>query len=177
MITKACSACHGGGKVKKKQNIKIHIPAGVDSGMRLKMSGYGDAGDGGGPPGDLYVYINVKPHDVLRRQGDDLILDLPISIVDAALGSKKEIPTLLGDSYRLTIPEGTQSGKVLRVKGQGFPNVHGSGKGDLLIHIKVETPVHLSADQKKILKEFAETEKPQNSPQTKGFFEKLKSFF
>lgn len=177
MITKPCTGCHGTGTAKKKQNVKIHIPAGIDSGMRLKMAGYGDAGEAGGPPGDLYVYVTVEPHDVFKREGDDIVLELPISFTDATLGCKKDIPTIGGTSYRLTIPEGTQSGKILRVKEQGFPNVHGGGKGDLRIHIKVEIPVNLSADQKRLLQEFAATEKPNNSPQTKSFFDKLKSFF
>ena len=177
VIAKPCAHCHGSGKNKKKQNVKIQIPAGIDSGMRLKMTGYGDAGENGGPPGDLYVYVQVKPHEVFQRDGDDIILNLPISFVDAALGIKKDIPTIEGATYRLSIPEGTQPGKVLRVRGQGFPNVHGNGKGDLLISIAVETPVHLSSDQKKLLSDFAASEKPQNSPNTKSFFDKLKQVF
>lgn len=177
MIAKPCGDCHGSGKTKKRQTVKVNIPAGIDSGMRMKMAGYGDAGENGGPPGDLYVYVQVKPHDVFLREGDDVILNLPISFPDAALGSKKEIPTLSGSTYRLTIPDGTQHGKVLRVKGQGFQNVHGNGKGDMLIHVQVETPVNLSADQKKILTQFADTERPQNSPKSKSFFDKIKSFF
>ena len=177
VITKACSGCHGSGKLKKKQTVKIQIPAGVDSGMRLKMNGYGDSGENGGPPGDLYVYITVNPHEVFRREGDDLILELPISFADAALGAKKDIPTIDGTSYRLTIPEGSQSGKVLRVRTQGFPNVHGNARGDLLIHLKVETPVNLSSEQKRLLEEFSKTEKPQNSPQAKSFLDKIKSLF
>ena len=177
MIANPCNSCHGSGKSKNKQSVKIQIPAGIDSGMRMKMSGFGDAGENGGPAGDLYVYIQVKPHDVFNREGDDVILALPISFIDAALGAKKEIPTLVGSTYRITIPEGTQPGKVLRVKGQGFPNVHGNGKGDLLVQIQVETPVHLSTEQKTILRGFADTEKPQNSPKSKSFFDKIKSLF
>ncbi len=177
VITKACTGCHGAGKIKTKQNIKIQIPAGVDSGMRLKMNGYGDSGENGGPPGDLYVYITVTPHEVFKREGDDLIIELPISFTDAALGAKKDIPTLDTNNYRLTIPEGSQSGKVLRVRTQGFPNVHGNARGDLLIHLKVETPVNLSPEQKKLLEEFSATEKPQNSPQTKSFLDKIKALF
>lgn len=177
MIAKPCSGCHGAGKVKKKQTVKIQIPPGIDSGMRLKMAGYGDAGEHGGPPGDLYVYVQVAPHEVFKRQGDDIIIELPISFTDAALGAKKEIPTLDKTTYRITIPEGTQPGKVFRVRGKGFPNVHGSGHGDLLVEIKIETPVHLTEQQKKLLEEFRSHESPQNSPQSKSFFDKLKSFF
>lgn len=176
MITKPCGACHGSGRNKKKQIVNINIPAGIDSGMRMKMAGYGDAGENGSLAGDLYVYIQVAAHDMFQREGDDVILNLPISIVEAALGTKKEIPTLAGgSSYRITVPEGTQPGKVLRVKGQGFPNVHGNGKGDLLVNIQVETPVNLSKEQKELLTKFGELEKPQNSPKSKSFFDKLKS--
>jgi molecular chaperone DnaJ len=177
IITKPCGSCHGAGKIKKKQTVKITIPAGIDSGMRLKMSGYGDAGEGGGPAGDLYVYIQVKPHDLFKRNGDDIILDLPISFTEAALGTKKDIPTLDGTTYRLTIPEGSQPGKILRIKGSGFSNVHGNGKGDLLVQVMVETPVHLTPEQKRLLTEFSETEKAQNSPQSKSFFDKIKRVF
>ncbi len=177
VITKACSSCHGAGKLKKKQTIKIQVPPGIDSGMRLKMNGYGDSGENGGPPGDLYVYITVTPHSIFKREGDDLILELPVSFSDAALGAKKDIPTLTTANYRLTIPEGSQTGKILRVRSEGFPNVHGNAKGDLLIHLKVETPVNLSPEQKRLLQEFANSETPANSPQTKSFLEKLKSFF
>ena len=178
MITNPCDECHGAGKVKKKERVKVPIPAGIDDGMRLKMAGYGDAGDHGGPPGDLYVYINVKPHDIFKREGDDLILELPISITEAALGCKKEIPRLLSKKpVRLTIPEGTQTGKVLRVKGEGLKNVHGHGKGDLLIYVHVETPVHLSTKQKALLEEFQGTESEDNSPRKKSFLDKLKVFF
>ena len=135
VIAVPCNECHGVGKVKKKQRVKVPIPAGIDDGMRLKMSGYGDAGEGGGPPGDLYVYIRVKPHEVFSREGDDLLMNLPISFADACLGCKKDLPRLLAKKpLRLTIPSGTQTGKVLRVKGEGLSNVHGHGKGDFLIH-------------------------------------------
>ncbi len=177
MIAKACPTCQGNGKTKKKQTVKIQLPAGVDSGMRLKMSGYGDAGDGGGPPGDLYVYVTVKPHNIFKRENDDVVLDVPISFTEATLGTKKDIPTIYGTSYRLTIPDGTQSGKVLRIKEQGLPNVYGKGKGDMRINIIVETPIHLSTEQKQILEQFSKTENGNNSPQSKSFFEKLKSFF
>lgn len=176
MITKACSKCHGSGKDKKKETVKIQIPAGIDSGMRLKMGGYGDDGENGGPPGDLYVYITVKQHDVFNREGDDIYIDLPISFTDAALGTKREIPTLTKEAFLLTIPEGTASGKMLRIKGKGFRNVHGSGIGDLLVRINVETPVNLSSKQKKIMKEFGESLASTNSPNSKSFFDKLKSF-
>jgi molecular chaperone DnaJ len=177
IITDPCKNCHGQGAVKEKQHIKVHIPAGVDSGMRLKMSGYGDAGQSGGPPGDLYVFITVEPNDIFEREGNDILLDLPISFTEAALGSKKEVPSIFHQTCRITIPEGTQNGKIFRVKGEGFPNVHGHGKGDLLVRIFVETPSGLSDRQKQLLQEFSELEVPNNLPKRKGFLDKIKEFF
>lgn len=177
VITDPCKTCKGQGVVKEKQHVKVHIPAGIDSGMRLKMSGYGDAGQGGGPPGDLYVFITVSPHDIFEREGNDIILDLPISFTEAALGCKKEVPAIGAHACRITIPEGTQNGKVFRVKGEGFPNVHGQGRGDLLVRIFVETPTKLSSQQKNLLEEFSKLESPANLPKRKGFVEKLKDLF
>jgi molecular chaperone DnaJ len=177
VIKNPCSECHGLGRVKMKQRVKVSIPPGMDNGMRLKMSGYGDAGEGAGPPGDLYVQVQVQRHEVFQREGDDILIDLPISFTEAALGAKKEIPTPLSGTHVLTIKEGTQSGNVLRVKGEGSPNVHGQGKGDLHVRISIETPVNLSEKQKKILKEFSDLEGPQNSPKKMGFLDKLKGLF
>lgn len=176
MITDPCKTCRGEGRTKEKNRVKVHVPAGVDSGMRLKVTGHGDAGEAGGPPGDLYVFITVEPHGVFERHGDDILLELPIGFAEAALGCKKEIPTLAG-SCRLVIPEGTQNGKTFRVKGEGFPNVHGRGKGDLLVKIVVETPTHLNEKQKDLLKAFGELEGINNLPHKKSFVDKVKSFF
>lgn len=177
IITDPCPNCHSQGVVKEKQHVKIHIPAGVDSGMRLKMNGYGDAGQGGGPPGDLYVFITVEPHEIFEREGNDILLDLPISFTEAALGCKKEVPSLLSHTCRITIPEGTQNEKIFRVKGEGFPNVHGHGRGDLLVRIFVETPTKLSEKQKELLVEFSKLESPSNLPKRKSFLDKIKGFF
>lgn len=177
VITNPCKDCSGEGVVKEKQHVKIHIPPGVDSGMRLKMKGYGDAGHGGGPAGDLYVFINVEPHDLFERNGDDILLDLPISFTEAALGCKKDVPGLHSHTCRITIPEGTQNEKVFRVKNEGFPNVHGQGKGDLLVKIFVETPTRLSERQKDLLKEFATLQGPANLPKGKSFLDKIKDIF
>ncbi len=176
-ITDPCKECKGEGRVKEKQKITIRIPPGVDNGMRLKMNGYGDAGTSGGPAGDLYVYIEVEPHALFQREGDDVLFELPISFTEAALGCKKEIPSPLGETQRITIPEGTQTGQVLRVSGKGLRNVHGQGKGDLLIHVVVETPVKLSSKQKELLRSFEEDLQPENHPSKKGVFDKLKGFF
>lgn len=176
-ITDPCQGCSGAGRVKKKEEITITIPPGIDTDMRLRMSGHGDAGEGGGPPGDLYVYITVEPHDFFERQGDDVLLELPVSFTEAALGCKKELPTPLGEQCLITIPEGTQTGKTFRVKGKGSPNVHGQGKGDLIVSIAIETPVGLNDKQKDLLKQFAELEGNQNSPRKRTFLDKVKSFF
>ncbi len=177
VVTDPCKKCRGQGLIKEKQHVKVHIPPGVDSGMRLKMSGYGDAGQGGGPNGDLYVFITVEPHEIFEREGDDILLDLPISFSEAALGCKKEVPSLFSHACRLTVPEGTQTGKTFRVKGEGFPNVHGQGKGDLLVKIFVETPSKLSEKQKELLREFSTLENPANMPKQKGFLDKIKDLF
>lgn len=177
VITDPCTNCRGQGVVKEKQHVKIHIPGGVDSGMRLKMSGYGDAGQGGGPAGDLYVFITVEPHEIFQREGNDITLDLPISFTEAALGCKKEVPSLFSHTCRITIPEGTQNAKVFRVRGEGFPNVHGQGKGDLLVKIYVETPTKLTDQQKHLLEEFGKLESPNNQPKRKSFLDKIKGLF
>ncbi len=176
-ITDPCKTCGGEGRVKEKQPITIRIPAGIDSGMTMKMSGYGDAGVGGAPAGDLFVAITVEPHPAFQRQGDDVLLDVPVSFTESALGCRKDLPTPLGESVRISIPEGTQSGKVLRVSGKGIPNVHGNGRGNLLLKINIETPVRLSEKQKELLQKLHDLETPQNHPNQKSFFEKLKEFF
>ncbi len=176
-ITDPCPDCQGQGRVKKKQQIKIKVPAGVDNGVRLRMSGYGDAGEGGGLPGDLYVFISVEPHSIFQREGDDILIELPLSYSEAALGCKKELPTPHKTSCRISIPEGTQTGKAFRVKAEGSPNVHGRGRGDMLVTVTVETPVNLNDKQKELLRQFGELEKEQNSPRKRSFFDKLKVFF
>lgn len=177
MITDPCKSCRGEGMVKEKQRVRVHIPAGVDNGMRLKMSGYGDAGPEGGPAGDLFVFITVEPHEIFQREGNDVLLQLPIGFTEAALGCKKDVPSLYSHTCRITIPEGTQNDKVLRVKGEGFPNVHGQGRGDLLVKVFVETPTQLSEKQKQLLREFSELEGPGNLPKGKSFLDKIKGLF
>lgn len=176
VITDPCPACKGRGLLKEKQKVMVRVPPGVDDGMRLRMAGRGDAGEGGGPPGDLYVEIHLKPHLIFRREGDDLFLDLPVGFADAGLGCKKELPTLHG-SCRITIPEGTQHGKLFRVRGEGFPDVHGRGKGDMMVRVIVETPTRLDKQQKEILRQFGDLEDARNHPNKKSFVEKVKTFF
>ena len=176
-ITKNCSECRGSGRTREKKKIKINIPPGIDNEMKLKMTGYGDAGKAGGPAGDLYVHVEVQPHEYFKRTGDDVYFNLPITFSEAGLGCKKEVFTPLGEVCRLTIPEGTQNEKVFRIRGKGIANIYGRGLGDFLIKISIETPVKLSNKQKEILKEFAKLETPANQPKKQEFLKKLKFFF
>jgi molecular chaperone DnaJ len=177
LLVDPCGDCQGEGRVRDKSRVKVRVPAGVDDGMRLRLSGYGDVGPRGGMAGDLYVYIQVQPHAIFQRQGNDLLLELPINFTEAALGCKKEIPVLKGHTVRLSVPEGTQSGKTFRIRGEGFPQIQGSGSGDLLVTVLLETPVKLSAEQRKLLEEFQNLENPNNFPKKKGFLDKIKAFF
>lgn len=175
-IVDPCKECHGEGRVKAKKTAHFHIPAGIDTGMRLKLNGYGDAGIGGAPPGDLFVSIKVEPSEIFERQGNDLLLELPLSLSEATFGCKHEIPSFSHNgSCKISIPEGTQSGKILRVKSEGFPNLSGGGRGDLLVRVVVETPANLSDAQKQRLEAFASAETLNNYPQRKKFLEHLNS--
>jgi molecular chaperone DnaJ len=177
-IVEPCAACHGEGRVKTKRKAHFHIPAGIDTGMRLKLSGYGDVGYGGGLAGDLFVYITVEPHELFERQGNDICLELPLSITEAALGCKKEIPSFSHHkTCKISIPEGSQSGKILRVKGEGFPNLQGGSRGDLLLRLQVETPVGLTSTQRRLFQELETAETSENFPNKKSFAEKIKDFF
>lgn len=176
VVEKPCKACHGAGRRERTSKIKIRIPPGVDAGSRLRSSGNGEAGVRGGPPGDLYVVLHVQPHDIFERDGDDLICDVPISFVQAALGAEIEVPTLTGKA-QIKIPAGTQSGTVFRLKGKGVKNVQGHGNGDLHVRVNVEVPADLNAAQKQKLQEFAALCDENVNPISKGFFEKAKSLF
>ncbi len=175
VIASPCKECKGEGRVKTKQQVKIKIPAGIDNGMSLQLTGYGDAGQGGAPSGDLHVHIIVEPDPLFERNGDDVTVDLPLSFSEAALGCKKEIPSLQDGMVEIKIPEGIQSGKIIRIKGKGVPNVRKQGIGDLLVKVTIETPVRLSESQKKLFEEIAKLENDNNSSNKKSFFEKLKS--
>jgi molecular chaperone DnaJ len=181
IIEKPCPTCRGAGSVRKTRNIKVKVPAGVDNGSRLRLAGEGEAGTRGGPPGDLYVYIHVKKHRFFNREGDDLICEIPISFVQAALGDEIEVAALEGNE-KLKIPEGTQAGTVFRIKGKGVPHISGFGRGDQHIRVKVITPSKLSEKQKELLREFARlgnAEASQGKAQSgdKSFFEKMKDAF
>jgi len=155
VIDSPCTNCHGSGTVQKKRKLEVKIPPGVDSGSRLRVSGEGEAGQKGGPPGDLYVEIYVKPHKIFTRNENDIIMESTISFTQAALGDEIIVPTLDGKAS-MKIPPGTQNAQVFRLRGKGFPDLHRSGKGDELVKIKIEVPTKLTERQKQLLKEFAE---------------------
>jgi molecular chaperone DnaJ len=177
VIEKPCATCHGSGQVRRTRSIDVKIPAGVDNGTRLRVSGEGEAGLRGGPRGDLYVYIHVRPHKDFARQGNDLICEIPVTFVQAALGDEIEVPTLEGN-ISLKVPEGTQSGTVFRLRGRGVTDVSGYGRGDQHVRVKVVTPVKLNERQKELLREFAESGGDKKVPGVeKGFFEKVRDAF
>lgn len=173
IIEKPCPTCRGGGQVRKTKNIHVKIPAGVDDGSRLRLTGEGESGLRGGPPGDLYVYIVVRPHKDFVRDGNDVICELNISFAQAALGDSVDVPTLDGTA-ELKVPEGTQTGTVFRIKGKGIPYLNGNGRGDQHVRVKLTTPTKLNDKQKELLKEFARLsgENPQGG--NKNLFEKMK---
>ncbi len=176
VIEKPCKACHGSGRRDEASKIKLRIPGGVDTGSRLRSLGNGEAGLRGGPAGDLYVILHVKPHEIFQREGDDLLCDVPVGFVQAALGTEIEVPTLSGKA-EIKIPPGTQPGTMFRLKGKGVKNVQGYGHGDLHVRVMVEVPTRLTAAQKEKLQEFAELCNGKESPLSQSFFEKAKNFF
>jgi molecular chaperone DnaJ len=178
-ISDPCTPCHGQGKVKQQKTLEVKIPAGIDSGMRIRSTGNGEPGTNGGPPGDLYIEIRIKKHDIFERDGDDLHCAVPISFTTAALGGEIHVPTLQGEAA-IDLPEGTQTGKQFRLRGKGIKGVRSSFPGDLYCHITVETPVKLTEHQRKLLKELDESLKKggnKHSPNEEGWAEKLRSFF
>jgi molecular chaperone DnaJ len=176
VVRKPCGQCHGRGYVQTERKLKVNIPAGVDNGTRLRLAGEGQPGPGGGPPGDLYVFVQVQEHPVFERHDNDLHCTIPINIAQAALGVEIQAPTLDG-TVPLKIPEGTGSGAVFRLKNKGVPDVNGRGRGDLYVHIQVKIPTKLSREQKKLLEELAETLPAENEPDKRGLFEKVKDYF
>ncbi len=179
IIPEPCTSCHGQGKIKKQKTLEVKIPAGIDDGMRIRSAGNGEPSPNGGPPGDLYIEIRIRKHEVFERDGDDLHCVVPISFTKAALGGEIEVPTLTGKAV-IDIPEGTQHGKQFRLRGRGIKGVRSSSNGDLYCHITVETPVKLTEHQRKLLKQLDESlEKGggKHSPNEKSWFDKAKDFF
>lgn len=177
-ITAKCGTCKGEGRNYGEETIEIDIPAGVQEGMQLSMAGRGNAGKQGGPAGDLLINIEEAAHEFLQRDGENVIYDLYLNFADAALGTSMEVPTIDG-RVKIKIPEGTQAGKILRLKGKGLPPVQGYGKGDQLIHVNVWTPKKMSAEERKILEQLRDSDnfKPQPGKSEKSFFEKMRDIF
>jgi len=177
IISDPCPKCQGQGRLRKQESLSVRIPPGVDNGSRLKLRGEGEAGYGGGTPGDLYVIIHVREHSLFVRQENHIVIEVPISFPQAAVGCDIEVPTLEG-KVNLKVPSGTQSGKVLRLKGKGIVDLHGYGRGDQLIRVVVETPRSLTARQRELLEEFAKLDgKAVNHPLSKGFVDQIKKMF
>ena len=177
IIKNPCRDCYGKGRKRKKVNLSVSIPPGIDSGQRLKLSGEGDCGLKGGPVGDLYVLVDVQPHQLFERDGFDIHCTIPVSFSQAALGTQLEAPTL-GGKVQVTLPQGTQSGRKMRLKEKGIQKLGGYGFGDQILTIQVETPTHLSERQRELLTELAETDgDPVGHPISQGFFDKVKNIF
>jgi molecular chaperone DnaJ len=176
IVRERCPECRGSGRSEALQSIKVKVPAGIEEGMRLRLQGEGEAGVAGGTPGDLYVVIGIRRHPLFEREGRDLHCQVPISFAQAALGDEIEVPTLEG-KVTMRVPEGTQTGKVLRLRGKGLPSVRTSTRGDELVSIFVEVPTRLTKRQRELLQEFAAESGTDVSPVTKGFLEKLRDLF
>jgi molecular chaperone DnaJ len=174
MIETPCTTCRGAGSETVKAEVPIRVPAGIEEGVRLRVSGEGDAGEPGAPRGDLYVFVQQAEHKIFQRSGADVITEIPVSFAQMALGDSVELPTLRGRA-EMTIPPGTASGKVFRLKGQGLPVLEGRGRGDQLVRVFVEVPKKLSERQRELLKEFAELERKGGG--NRSFFEKIVSYF
>jgi molecular chaperone DnaJ len=176
VIADPCSHCHGQGRVTKERNLSVNIPPGVEDGTRIRLAGEGEAGLRGGPTGDLYIFISLRPHEFFKRDGADLFCQVPISMATASLGGEIEVPTIDGKKARVSIPEGAQNGKQFRLKSKGMPVLRSHAHGDMYIQVTVETPVNLTRKQRELLKEF-EKDAHHNSPESEGFFAKAKAFW
>ncbi len=176
VISDPCTACGGAGRVTRERTLAVTIPAGVEDGTRIRLAGEGEAGLRGGPAGDLYIFLSVKPHEFFQRDGADLFCKVPISMTTASLGGEIEVPTIDGKKARVGIPEGAQTGKQFRLKGKGMPVLRSHQTGDMYIQVTVETPVNLSRRQRELLREF-DNESRDNSPESEGFFAKARTFW
>jgi len=176
-ITDPCGKCHGQGRVTEERTLSVNIPAGIEDGTRIRLSGEGEAGLRGGPAGDLYIFLSVRPHEFYQRDGADLYCSVPISMTTAALGGKFDVTTLDGTKSRVTVPEGTQAGKQFRLKGKGMPVLRSAQSGDLYIQIQIETPQKLTKRQRELLQEFEQISSKDNNPESTGFFARMKDFF
>lgn len=173
IIADPCPECNGKGKTRRNTKIKLSIPAGIDDGQTISLRGEGEPGIRGGPAGDLYVLVSVRPHAIFRRQGNDVVCEIPITFVQAAMGAELEVPTLDG-KVKYSVPEGTQTGTIFRLKGKGIPYIRGSGRGDQYVKVEIDVPKRLNEKQKELLREFAEISGEDGYEQRKNFFDKMK---
>ena len=176
VIKNPCKSCHGQGRVEKDRSLSVNIPTGVETGTRIRLAGEGEAGMRGGPPGDLYIFVEVSQHELFERDGVNLYCRVPVSMSKAALGGSIEVPTIDGGRGRVQIPEGSQSGRQMRLRGKGMPALRGGGIGDMFIELAVETPVNLTSRQKELLREFNDLG-DDNNPESNSFFKSVKSFW
>ncbi|QBF34088.1 molecular chaperone DnaJ [Thalassococcus sp. S3] len=176
IIKNPCKVCGGAGRVEKDRALNVNIPAGVETGTRIRLAGEGEAGMRGGPPGDLYIFVEVTQHELFERDGPNLYCRVPVSMSKAALGGAIEVPTIDGGRGRVQIPAGSQSGRQMRLRGKGMPALRGGGVGDMMIELAVETPVNLTSRQKELLEEFDKLSE-DNNPESKSFFSSVKSFW
>jgi molecular chaperone DnaJ len=177
IVKNPCRVCGGSGRTEKEKALSVNIPAGVETGTRIRLSGEGEAGLRGGPPGDLYIFIEVQDHTIFQRDGLDLFCRVPVSMTKAALGGEIEVPTIDGGRSRVKVPEGSQSGRQMRLRSKGMPALRGTGQGDMYIELAVETPVKLTSEQKDLLRQFEESCAKSNNPNATGFFDKVKTFW
>jgi len=176
-IEDPCQSCHGSGRVTKERTLSVNIPPGVEDGTRIRLAGEGEAGIRGGPAGDLYIFLAIKPHEFFQRDGADIFCKVPISMTTAALGGQIEVPTVDGAATRVKIPEGSESGKQFRLKGKGMPVLRSKVAGDMYIQVDVETPKNLTKRQRELLEEFERESHKETSPESAGFFARMKDFF
>jgi len=176
VISNPCSSCGGQGRSNKERSLSVNVPAGVETGTRIRLSNEGEAGLRGGPAGDLYIFIEVREHKIFQRDGNSLFCRIPVSMSGAALGGDIEVPTIDGGRSRVKIPAGSQSGRQMRLRGKGMPSIKSAQKGDMFIEIAVETPVNLTSKQRELLREF-EALSEDNNPESKSFFSSVKSFW
>jgi len=176
IVKNPCKVCTGSGRVEREASLSVNIPAGVETGTRIRLSGEGEAGLRGGPSGDLYIFVNVADHQIFKRDDLTLYCRVPVSMARAALGGEVEVPTIDGGRSRVKVPAGSQSGRQMRLRGKGMPALRGGGHGDMLIELAVETPVNLTPRQKELLQEF-EKLSAENNPESSGFFDKVKGFW
>lgn len=176
IIKNPCKSCRGAGRVEKDRSLSVNIPAGVETGTRIRLAGEGEAGMRGGPSGDLYIFIEVQEHELFERDGPNLFCRVPVSMSSAALGGSIEVPTIDGGRGRVQVPAGSQSGRQMRLRNKGMPHLRGGGTGDMIIELAVETPVNLTSRQKELLREFEDLSE-ENNPESSSFFSSVKSFW